>query len=99
MNGPIETTPRERAVLRGLAAGYTLTQVASQLHRLGYTAGLDQMKRIAGGVYRKLGVSTQAGAVHEAILRGILPCPCPTHDPSHPSRPSNHPTLEGTHHA
>jgi DNA-binding NarL/FixJ family response regulator len=79
-----EFTARERAILRGLASGLQLIEVRERLARHEYITP-DHLKKNATVLYRKLGVRTQAGAVVEAIRRGLISCPCPEHTTPHPT--------------
>lgn len=77
MSPVIVLTPVEQSLLYGMARGDTLATTTTQLQdATGLT--VDQLRKLAMALYRKLGTRTQAGAVFEAIRRGLIPCPCPT---------------------
>lgn len=60
-------TPREQEVLEGLAQGLSVARVAKALHMSEST-----VKTHIAKVYDKLGVHNRAGAVMEAIRRGLV---------------------------
>ena len=60
-------TPREREILRLIAAGKSLPEIASELY-----LGLTTVKTHAQHLYDKLGVSDRAAAVAVAMRRGLI---------------------------
>jgi len=65
--GQAALSPRERDVLRGVAAGRTNRALATELG-----VGEETVKTLLSRVYAKLGVSRRAEAVSAAHERGIL---------------------------
>jgi DNA-binding NarL/FixJ family response regulator len=63
----VALTPREQEVLRLIAKGYKLAEVARMLELSRYTVG-DYVKAL----YRKLNITTRAEATMEAARRGIV---------------------------
>lgn len=63
----VHLTERETEVLRRVAKGYTLVEIAQQFGLSRYTVG-DYIKQ----VYRKLNVSSRAEAALEAARRGLV---------------------------
>jgi two-component system, NarL family, nitrate/nitrite response regulator NarL len=66
-NGRPSVTGRELAVLRGIADGRMLPEIARELH-----LSLGTVKTHANHLYEKLGVSDRAAAVAVAMRRGLL---------------------------
>lgn len=66
-NPAVELTPREQEVLRLIAKGYKLADVARILELSRHTVA-DYVKNL----YRKLNISTRAEATLEATRRGIV---------------------------
>lgn len=66
-------TPRQADVLKGLADGLTFREIAD---RLGLAPTTCSNQAIAA--YRRLGVTTAAGAVGEGYRRGILRVEAPS---------------------
>ncbi|MBI5462821.1 MAG: response regulator transcription factor [Gammaproteobacteria bacterium] len=64
---PVELTPREQEVLRLIAKGYKLAEVARILEISRHTVA-DYVKNL----YRKLNITTRAEATLEATRRGIV---------------------------
>jgi two-component system nitrate/nitrite response regulator NarL len=62
-----ELTPREQDVLRLIADGATVAEIANRIH-----LGTATVKTHLRTLYDKLGVSDRAAAVAEAMRRGIL---------------------------
>jgi len=62
-----ELTPREHDVLRAIADGATVAEVAERIH-----IGTATVKTHLRTLYDKLGVSDRAAAVAEAMRRGLL---------------------------
>jgi two-component system nitrate/nitrite response regulator NarL len=60
-------TPREREILRLIAAGKSLPEIAGELY-----LGLTTVKTHAQHLYDKLGVSDRAAAVAVAMRRGLI---------------------------
>jgi two-component system, NarL family, nitrate/nitrite response regulator NarL len=60
-------TERERQVLKSIAAGKSLPQIASELY-----LGVTTVKTHVQHLYEKLGVSDRAAAVAEAMRRGLI---------------------------
>jgi len=60
-------TPREREILKLIAAGRSLPEIAKEL-----ILGLTTVKTHAQHLYEKLGVSDRAAAVAEAMRRGLI---------------------------
>ncbi len=60
-------TPREREILKLIAAGRSLPEIAREL-----ILGLTTVKTHAQHLYEKLGVSDRAAAVAEAMRRGLI---------------------------
>lgn len=60
-------TPREREILKLIADGRSLPDIAKQL-----ILGLTTVKTHAQHLYEKLGVSDRAAAVAEAMRRGLI---------------------------
>jgi two-component system nitrate/nitrite response regulator NarL len=60
-------TPREQEILRLIAAGKSLPEIANELY-----LGLTTVKTHAQHVYDKLGVSDRAAAVAVAMRRGLI---------------------------
>jgi DNA-binding NarL/FixJ family response regulator len=65
--GSVALTPREQEVLRLIAKGYKLAEVARILELSRHTVG-DYVKAL----YRKLNITTRAEATMEAARRGIV---------------------------
>jgi two-component system nitrate/nitrite response regulator NarL len=65
-DGPV-LTDRETQVLRLIAAGKSLPEIAKELY-----LGLTTVKTHAQHLYEKLGVSDRAAAVAEAMRRGLI---------------------------
>jgi two-component system nitrate/nitrite response regulator NarL len=60
-------TPREHEILRLIAAGKSLPQIAQELY-----LGLTTVKTHVQHLYEKLGVSDRAAAVASAMRRGLI---------------------------
>jgi two-component system nitrate/nitrite response regulator NarL len=60
-------TPREREILKLIAAGRSLPEIAKEL-----ILGLTTVKTHTQHLYEKLGVSERAAAVAEAMRRGLI---------------------------
>jgi two-component system, NarL family, nitrate/nitrite response regulator NarL len=60
-------TERERQILKSIAAGKSLPQIASELY-----LGVTTVKTHVQHLYEKLGVSDRAAAVAEAMRRGLI---------------------------
>ena len=60
-------TERERQVLKSIADGKSLPQIASELY-----LGVTTVKTHVQHLYEKLGVSDRAAAVAEAMRRGLI---------------------------
>ena len=60
-------TERERQVLKSIAAGKSLPQIASELY-----LGVTTVKTHVQHLYEKLGVSDRAAAVAEGMRRGLI---------------------------
>ncbi len=60
-------TPREREILKLIAAGRSLPEIANEL-----ILGLTTVKTHTQHLYEKLGVSDRAAAVAEAMRRGLI---------------------------
>ncbi len=60
-------TPREREILRLIAAGKSLPAIARELY-----LGVTTVKTHVQHLYEKLGVSDRAAAVAEAMRRGLI---------------------------
>jgi DNA-binding NarL/FixJ family response regulator len=63
----VKLAPREQQILKLLAGGRSTKQIATELH-----ISSNTVKDAIKSVFRKLGVSTRAAAVHEASRRGLL---------------------------
>jgi len=61
-----ELSPREREVLRLLAAGMSNKEIATRLY-----VTTETVKKHLGSVYRKLGVDSRAQAVAHAVRKGL----------------------------
>lgn len=60
-------SPRQRQIVRWLAAGLTYRQIAGEMHLSEST-----IKSYAGDAYARLGATNAANAVHVAHQRGLL---------------------------
>jgi two-component system, NarL family, nitrate/nitrite response regulator NarL len=60
-------TERERQILKSIAEGNSLPQIASELY-----LGVTTVKTHVQHLYEKLGVSDRAAAVAEAMRRGVI---------------------------
>jgi two-component system nitrate/nitrite response regulator NarL len=60
-------TPREQEILRMIAAGQSLPEIAKELY-----LGLTTVKTHVQHLYEKLGVSDRAAAVASAMRRGLI---------------------------
>jgi DNA-binding CsgD family transcriptional regulator len=60
-------SPRERIILRRISAGETPKEVALSLH-----VSMNTIKTQLRSIYRKLGVSSRAGAIERARVLGML---------------------------
>jgi two-component system nitrate/nitrite response regulator NarL len=60
-------TPREHEVVRGIADGLSVPQIANQLH-----LGASTVKTHVQNLYEKLGVSDRGAAVAEAMRRRLV---------------------------
>ena len=60
-------TERERQILKAIAEGKNLPQIASELY-----LGVTTVKTHVQHLYEKLGVSDRAAAVAEAMRRGVI---------------------------
>jgi two-component system, NarL family, nitrate/nitrite response regulator NarL len=60
-------TERERQILKAIAEGKSLPQIASELY-----LGVTTVKTHVQHLYEKLGVSDRAAAVAEAMRRGVI---------------------------
>jgi two-component system, NarL family, nitrate/nitrite response regulator NarL len=60
-------TGRENEILRSIAAGRSLPEIAGELH-----LGVATVKTHARHLYQKLGVSDRAAAVAEAMRQGLI---------------------------
>ena len=65
-NAPV-LTQRESEILRRIAAGKTLPEIAGELH-----LGVTTVKTHVQHLYEKLGVSDRAAAVAESMRRGLI---------------------------
>lgn len=64
---PHTVTPRQREILRQIAAGRTSAEIAEELGLSVFT-----IKNYVERVFSRLGVSTRAGAVGLALREGLL---------------------------
>jgi ATP/maltotriose-dependent transcriptional regulator MalT len=60
-------SPRERIILRRISAGETPKEIALSLH-----VSMNTIKTQVRSIYRKLGVSSRAGAIERARVLGML---------------------------
>jgi two-component system nitrate/nitrite response regulator NarL len=70
----ISLSPREREVVRGLAQGKQVRDVAEPLGISTNTAAAHLYHAV-----RKLNVNGRAELVLAAIQHGVIPCPCAKH--------------------